>query len=227
MFGSNQGYVGCHRAVTASSTARLVRAGTVVAATATVSLAAVGGSAQAAPVHNWDGVAKCESGGRWDINTGNGYYGGLQFSPGTWRANGGNRYAGRADLASKSEQIAIAERVLHTQGRGAWPVCGQYLRTADVDATTVHRQVHKQSHPKAHKKSHPKSAHQRKAAPKRHTAHRPKSRSTHTYTVRSGDTLSMIAARHHVAGGWRALARMNRATIKNPNLIHIGQHIKI
>ncbi|WP_460717693.1 transglycosylase family protein [Nocardia heshunensis] len=83
-------------------------------------------TASAAPAHDWDGVAQCESGGNWGINTGNGYYGGLQFSQGTWNANGG---AGSASNASKAEQIRVAENVLATQGVGAWPVCGQYLRT--------------------------------------------------------------------------------------------------
>lgn len=82
------------------------------------------GQAIAAP-HNWDGVAQCESGGNWAINTGNGYYGGLQFSIGTWRSHGG---AGMPNKASKDEQIRIAEKVLLTQGRGAWPVCGKRLR---------------------------------------------------------------------------------------------------
>jgi hypothetical protein len=69
----------------------------------------------------------CESGGNWSINTGNGYYGGLQFSAGTWAGFGGTEYAPRADLASKSQQIAIAERVLAVQGPGAWPTCGANL----------------------------------------------------------------------------------------------------
>ena len=70
---------------------------------------------------NWDAVAACESGGNWAINTGNGYYGGLQFTPGTWRANGGS---GMPNQASREEQIRVAENVLRTQGIGAWPVCG-------------------------------------------------------------------------------------------------------
>ncbi|MEV4240541.1 MULTISPECIES: transglycosylase family protein [unclassified Nocardia] len=86
------------------------------------------GTAAAAPTHNWDGVAQCESGGNWGINTGNGYYGGLQFSQSTWAANGGH---GSANSASKDEQIRVAENVLATQGAGAWPVCGQYLRTGE------------------------------------------------------------------------------------------------
>lgn len=80
--------------------------------------------------HNWDGVAQCESGGNWGTNTGNGYYGGLQFSHSTWVANGGTGYANHA---SKEEQIRIAENVLSSQGAGAWPVCGQYLTAAESE----------------------------------------------------------------------------------------------
>ena len=77
--------------------------------------------------HDWDAVALCESGGNWGINTGNGYYGGLQFSPSTWLAFGGGAYAPRADLATKAQQIAVAEEVLAVQGPGAWPTCGRSL----------------------------------------------------------------------------------------------------
>ena len=70
---------------------------------------------------NWDAIAACESGGNWAINTGNGYYGGLQFTLGTWRANGGT---GMPHQASREEQIRVAENVLQSQGIGAWPSCG-------------------------------------------------------------------------------------------------------
>ena len=100
----------------------------------TLGLVAVAGAVAVAPMvigtgtanadggHNWDAVAACESGGNWAINTGNGYYGGLQFNLGTWRANGGS---GMPHNASRSEQIRVAENVLHSQGIGAWPVCGR------------------------------------------------------------------------------------------------------
>jgi hypothetical protein len=71
---------------------------------------------------NWDAIAACESGGNWSINTGNGFAGGLQFTPSTWRANGGS---GSPANASREEQIRVAENVLRTQGLGAWPVCGK------------------------------------------------------------------------------------------------------
>lgn len=70
---------------------------------------------------SWSTVAECESGGNWSTNTGNGYYGGLQFSQSTWLAAGGERYASRADLASREEQIAVAS----TLARSNWPVCGR------------------------------------------------------------------------------------------------------
>lgn len=73
---------------------------------------------------NWDRVAACESGGDWHINTGNGYYGGVQFDYGTWLGAGGGEYAQRADLASKREQVLIAERVRADRGMSPWPVCG-------------------------------------------------------------------------------------------------------
>jgi len=79
------------------------------------------GTAGADSTVNWDAVAQCESGGNWSINSGNGYYGGLQFSPATWTANGGK---GLPSQASRDEQIRVAENVLRTQGIGAWPACG-------------------------------------------------------------------------------------------------------
>ncbi|WP_072690920.1 transglycosylase family protein [Rhodococcus marinonascens] len=79
--------------------------------------------------HNWDAVAQCESSGDWSIDTGNGYFGGLQFSPVTWAEHGGR---GLPSEASRAEQIRIAERVLKTQGPGAWPVCGKYLNMGGV-----------------------------------------------------------------------------------------------
>ena len=75
----------------------------------------------------WDRLAQCESGGNWHINTGNGFYGGLQFTLSTWRAYGGGAYADRADLASREQQIAIAQKVQASQGWGAWPACSSRL----------------------------------------------------------------------------------------------------
>ncbi len=91
---------------------------------------ALAGHAAAAPDSEWDRVAACESGGNWGINTGNGYHGGLQFSQGTWASHGGGAYASSANQATRDQQIAVAERVLASQGRGAWPVCGRGLSGA-------------------------------------------------------------------------------------------------
>ena len=76
---------------------------------------------------NWDAVAQCESGGNWSINTGNGYYGGLQFSASTWISNGGGVYAPTANLATKAQQIAIANKLYAARGAAPWPTCGKYL----------------------------------------------------------------------------------------------------
>ncbi|RSS48909.1 transglycosylase family protein, partial [Streptomyces sp. WAC06614] len=73
----------------------------------------------------WDCVADCESSGRWHINTGNGFYGGLQFWQPTWEDNGGLRFAARADLATREQQIEVGEEVVATQGWQAWPVCAK------------------------------------------------------------------------------------------------------
>ncbi|WP_132991940.1 transglycosylase family protein [Gordonia zhaorongruii] len=102
-----------------------IASGTVLAgALAVAPLATAIGAGDAHAAGNWDAVAECESGGNWSTNTGNGYYGGLQFSQSTWEANGGS---GNPADASKAEQIRVAENVLATQGAGAWPVCGSNL----------------------------------------------------------------------------------------------------
>ncbi|MET9498034.1 transglycosylase family protein [Streptomyces sp. NPDC006552] len=76
----------------------------------------------------WSCLAECESGGRWSANTGNSYYGGLQFKQSTWEAYGGLKYAPRADLATRKEQIKVAEKVVDEQGWGAWPACARQYR---------------------------------------------------------------------------------------------------
>lgn len=107
--------------------------------TATIAKIALGGAAlgaagiafaptaSAAPDSDWDRLAQCESGGNWAINTGNGYHGGLQFSPSTWNAHGGQEFAPYAYQASREQQIVVAERVLASQGWGAWPACSAKL----------------------------------------------------------------------------------------------------
>ena len=101
---------------------------TAAAGSAGMAIPLIGaGTAHAADVSTWNKVAACESTGNWSINTGNGFYGGLQFTRSTWEAYGGATYAPRADLATKDQQIAVAEKVLAAQGPGAWPICGRNL----------------------------------------------------------------------------------------------------
>jgi hypothetical protein len=176
---------------------------------------AVGAVALAAPAsaatHDWTGVAQCESGGNWHINTGNGYYGGLQFAQATWAAYGGLAYAPRADLATPAQQIAVAEKVLVGQGIGAWPVCGKYLTGGTTAAAAA---------APAPAAAAPAPAAPAAAAPA--TGHQS---SGGTYVVRRGDTLAKIAAAHGMS--WRSLWAQNRATCHNPNMIYVGQRLHV
>ena len=116
---------GRHRKPT--NTGRTVAKFALTSAVLGVTGVAFSGTANAAPDSDWDRLAQCESGGNWGINTGNGYQGGLQFSPSTWNAYGGQQYAPTAHQASRDQQIAVAERVLEGQGWGAWPSCSSSL----------------------------------------------------------------------------------------------------
>jgi LysM repeat protein len=166
----------------------------------------------------WDKVAKCESGNRWHINTGNGYYGGLQFSSGTWKGFGGRKYGSQAHKASKAEQIAIARRVLAVQGPGAWPTCS---RRAGL--TKKNGKADKKAVPATNPGVTKAKASKPKAKPAVKKATGPVKR----VTVRGGDTLAKIAKRHQVKGGWRGLWKLNKKTVKNPNRIYVGQVLRI
>jgi nucleoid-associated protein YgaU len=107
----------------AARPARAAPAGAAPAAPAASAQASSPGPASSGGV-NWSAIAACESGGNWAASTGNGFYGGLQFTEQTWLANGGGRYASSANLATPAQQIAVAQNVLASQGIGAWPVCG-------------------------------------------------------------------------------------------------------
>ncbi|WP_239572096.1 transglycosylase family protein [Streptomyces sp. G44] len=132
----------------------------------------------------WNCLAECESNGRWDANTGNGFYGGLQFWQPTWEEHGGLKYAPRADLATKEEQIKVAEKVLSTQGWKAWPTCSKKVRIERFDGRV--------------------------------------------YVIRSGDTLSSIARRYGIGGGWKALYQANREAIgSDPDRIRAGTELVI
>jgi len=113
------------------NTARTV--GLATAPLAAVIPFALSSPAQAATTNTWERLASCESGGNWHINTGNGYYGGLQFADGTWDGWGGEKYAGRADLATRAEQIVVAAKLVENGGWGSWPACSNRLALGSDD----------------------------------------------------------------------------------------------
>lgn len=165
----------------------------------------------------WDRVAQCESGGRWGISTGNGFYGGLQFSKGTWRAYGGTKYAPTANKATKAEQIAIARRVLARQGPGAWPVCSRRagLTKANGGASGGAAATTAKKVPTVKKSTSARTT-------AKVVTSKAVSTSRKTYTVKTGDTLSKIAQANGTT--WQKLYSLNKAQIKNPSMIYIGQH---
>jgi nucleoid-associated protein YgaU len=176
----------------------------------------------------WDRVAACESSQHWHINTGNGYYGGLQFSASTWAGYHGHKYAPQASKASRAEQIEVARRVLASQGPDAWPVCGPRAGLTRNSGHATHARLPRVAgtrtqHARKHTRKH---AHH---AVRHHARHTHKSRTHHrdTYRVRSGDTLSAIARKLHVHGGWHALYRANRKHMSNPNVLHVGQLLRV
>jgi resuscitation-promoting factor RpfA len=196
---------GKHRATTISRGKHRVPSRHPALGVVTAACVSVAGSglfadtAAAAPSVNWDAIAQCESGGNWAINTGNGYYGGLQFKLSTWRANGG---VGNPADATREQQIAVAERVLVTQGIGAWPVCGK--RAGDI--TTSRTEPAKPAAP---------------SSPPTSTG------PTSDYTVMSGDTLWSIATARDVPGGWQRIYDANRNVVADPDLIRVGQTLQI
>lgn len=244
------------RAITAPvrSLSRGRRAGIAVAAGAGLVLPLVGmaGSANAASSSTWDAVAQCESTGNWSINTGNGFSGGLQFTPSTWNAFGGGEYAASAAQASKAQQIAVAERVLAAQGPGAWPVCSQKAGLAkggNASATAESSTTGKtkaQDAPKAAAKAESAT----ETAPRNSGANAPKvqvqpkqdvaaqdvsksaaskqASGSGSYTVKAGDTLSSVAAKLGVKGGYQALYTANSGVIgDNPNMISVGTKLAV
>ncbi|MFE9477496.1 transglycosylase family protein [Streptomyces spororaveus] len=220
------GVRGRHRRYQPSSINRASLA--VTAGGAGIALPLIGaGVAHGASVDTWNKVAACESTNNWRINTGNGYYGGLQFSQSTWRAFGGTAYAPRADLATKDQQIAVAEKVLKGQGPGAWPDCGKRAGlTRSGPAPAVTPQTQGQS-PVVQAAPVVPAA---RTAPEQSGAPRPTGTSVlpNPYVVAPGDSLSAIATDQHVDGGWQALYETNRTTIGgNPNLIFPGQRLTL
>jgi len=209
-------YHGRHRKATTTgrTVAKVAVTGLVVGAP----LTAFATPASAATGAQWDAVAQCESGGNYAINTGNGFYGGLQFTMSTWAAYGGS---GAPQNASKSQQIQVAERVLAGQGKGAWPVCGTGLgapNTTPVQAQTTSVPA-MQSTPAV--QSTPKAAAPKVVAPGRGSS------VAGGYVVKSGDTLAKIATAQGVTGGYQAIFALNQAVIENVNLIYPGQTLRL
>ena len=189
--------------------------GLTVLAGSAVTGTVVADPAHAAALGVWDRVAACESSGNWRINTGNGYFGGLQFAPTTWVEFGGRQYAPRADLATHRQQIEVARRVLAGQGPKAWPVCGKRAKltkangaATDAPLPRIGPVIRTVPTPARPSPSSPRPAHT-------------------TYRVQSGDTLSAIAQRLEIPGGWQALWQLNRSHVPNPNVIFVGQSLRV
>ncbi|MEU5284093.1 transglycosylase family protein [Streptomyces sp. NPDC020755] len=198
-------------------------------------------SASAASVETWDAVAQCESGGNWSINTGNGYYGGLQFSQSSWAAAGGTQYASRADLASKDQQIAAAEKLLDLQGPGAWACAGAGGLTNDgVDPGVNTGSGSGSGESKPEQAQPERQAEQPTTRSEQREAPKAESKKTVTtptgekvqkgdgeYKVKAGDTLSTIAQAEDVKGGWSKLFKLNDDIVKDADLIFPGQQLHL
>ncbi|GAA4881244.1 transglycosylase family protein [Saccharopolyspora cebuensis] len=206
---------GKHRK-TGRTAARVAVTGAVIAAPVVLAL-----PANAASESTWDAVAQCESGGNWQINTGNGYSGGLQFSPSTWSAYGGDQYAANAADATREQQIAVAERVLQGQGPGAWPVCSQEAGLT-AGGGLAHQDVsgEAQSSGETGSSQSSETSGSDRSQQEQHT-----SADGSSYTVRSGDTLGSIAALYGV--DWQKLHELNTGEISDPNLIFPGQELAL
>ena len=173
---------------------------------------------------DWDRLAQCESSGNWSTDTGNGFSGGLQFTPSTWRAFGGS---GDAEDASRSEQIKVAEKVKAAQGMNAWPTCskktGQTSSAANSGSSDSDSDSDSGSTPKPKAKATSSAADDAEQTATTTQAATPSSGTTHV--VRSGETLTGIASRYDVAGGASSLAERNR--IADPDRIATGQQLTL
>ncbi|WP_431034324.1 transglycosylase family protein [Streptomyces sp. P6-2-1] len=224
-------------------TTRIVAFAGVTGAAIAVPLMATG-SASAASTSTWDAVAQCESGGNWSINTGNGYYGGLQFSQSSWAAAGGTQYAPRADLATKDQQIATAERLLAMQGPGAWSCAGAGNLSNDGVSPNVNpgggnSNSGQQQSQERSSGDQSASRSQQRQAPQQHTTPKSTTGTVKTdtgitvakgdgeYKVVKGDSLSEIAYKHHVSGGWTKLFELNKDIVKDADLIYPGQQLHL
>ncbi|MFP1629099.1 transglycosylase family protein [Streptomyces sp. 5K101] len=183
-------------------------------------------AASAATASEWDAVAQCESGGNWSINTGNGYYGGLQFSASTWAAYGGTAYAPSADQASKSQQIAIAEKVLAGQGKGAWPSCGVGLSSTPYNGGSA-EPAQPAAEPAEKRAEAPTTRSERAEAPAPQKTAATFKKGEGEYKVKPGDTLGKIAEAEKVKGGWKKLFDLNKDIIEDADVIHPGQQLHL
>lgn len=193
------------------------------------------GAANAADDSTWDALAQCESGGNWSINTGNGYYGGLQFNLQTWEANGGS---GNPADASRAEQIRVAENVLATQGWGAWPSCSAQIgasgsaepREATSDSSSSESSSSTEQAP-AESSSTESSSTESAPAEEAPAAEEPTydlpdvEASDETYKVESGDTLFEIAEKNDIDSGWLGVFAVNQDLLTNPDLIMAGEKL--
>ncbi len=218
---------------------RAVASTLAVAALATAGIALGAAPAQAAPTGVWDRVAACESGGDWSIDTGNGYYGGLQFSLATWHSYGGS---GNPANASKGTQIAIAEKVLAGQGWGAWPVCSvkagatgssssassSSSGSSSSRSTTSRSSSGSSSSSSGSSRTVTPSSASTTATTSNAAPQRPATVKTSgkTYTVRSGDSLSKIATHLHIDKGWQQLWAAN-PKVTDADLIYTGQKLQL
>ncbi|MGX1755417.1 transglycosylase family protein [Streptomyces lydicus] len=191
--------------------------------------AAAAGQPFGPPGPDWERIAACESNGRWHINTGNGYHGGLQIDPATWRAYGGLRYAPRADLATRAEQIAVGERIARDRGLSAWPNCAAATNGSAGSSAPAGRQT-SADRPTAAADRIPAAdsapAADRAPAPRAHRARiATKARS---YVVHRGDCLSDIAERAHTRGGTKRLYVLNKHALdQGPDRIYPGQRLRL
>jgi nucleoid-associated protein YgaU len=230
-------YKGRHRRETLQMRKAAVAVATVGAAAAAP---LIGGGVAHADTSVWDRVAQCESTNNWSISTGNGFYGGLQFTSSTWAAYGGTQYAPEANLASKAQQIAVAQRVLASQGPGAWPVCSvQAGLTSGNGGASSSAAASSESQAQTQTQSQPQAATQQAPShPAESTPAQPDPTPVQSvkslggsitggnYVVELGDTLSKIANRAHV--NWHSLYSQNKKIVgSNPNLIFPGQKLSL
>jgi len=213
-----------------STLTRNISRGLAIAAIAGAGLAVAGTGANAASGSTWDALAQCESGGNWAINTGNGFSGGLQFTPSTWAAYGGT---GAPENATRAQQIAVAERVQAGQGWGAWPACaaqlglsgggGQAYAPAAAPAPVAAQSTNVAPLQQAPVQQAPAEQAPAEQAP----APAAVQLSGKTYTIKSGDTLSTIAQKLGIKGGWEALFQANANTVIHPDLIFTGAALQL